>query len=92
MAKGLNLTDTGIEELRINIIDNGKEATIQTLIPIYDDNGELVKYETKHEKFSDLSTQRKVNLNNYFRLSNQKYNQDLVNESKDSWTDIQSKP
>jgi len=92
MAKGLNLTDTRIRELYICVVDdasgNPVDARIKTLVAIMDENGKLVSHETSEEMFSTISNQRKAALNNYFRLSSQKENQDRVNESSISWVDL----
>jgi Fe-S cluster assembly scaffold protein SufB len=86
MAKGVTLIDTQIRELRVNITDG--DADVQTLVVVMDDQGNSVNYQTIKEKFSDMSVQRMDALNNYFRLSSQKFNNDVVNENKDSWKDL----
>lgn len=88
MAKGLNLINTGYEKIEIMFNPDGLDALIRSHIPVYDDQGELIRVEVVEESFTSMSAQRKVNLNNYLRLSNQKNNQDLVSENKSTWVDI----
>ena len=88
MAKGLNLTSTNIREFSGLVNDAGDDATLKILVEINDDTGAYVKSTNLNYRFSALPSQAKAHLNNFLRTMSKIINNDLVEENKETWTDL----